>query len=336
MNTLARLDLNRQLSHVASFTGRAIALGLEFAALAERFEETLGTYLRAQALSSAQRYRAGIAIGRDALQLGVERSFACVDLGLEELSGGDLNRAVDLLAAGDLEALRRRGAQLAYERLEELRSESALLSGMEELALLPDAAHRIRTWSTIVPETWAATDDEGEPVAIDPREDYRAFPAVRSRLHFVRALPRGAVESLLRAHPPVRSFDAVIHRLVLAVALGRDTLHTDVALVERFAAECLEDGRMRPELRSRVIAEIGGYIDATLGGSSLRDLIRDQVLEELERLEQCSPEQLLGHVLPSEMEDDDEDKVEAARAAAAGDRCRWTADDDPLDDEKND
>ena len=336
MNTLARLDLNRQLSHVASFTGRAIALGLEFAGLPERFEDALGTYLRAQALSSAQRNRTGIAIGRHALQLGVERSFACVDLGLEDLSDGDLNRAVDLLAAGDLEMLRGEGAQLAYERLEELRSESALMSGMEELALLPDAAHRIRIWSTIVPETWAATDDEGEPLVIDPREDYGAFPAVRARLHFVRALPRGGAQSLLKSLPPVRSFDAVIHRLVLAVALGRDTLHADVAVVERFAAECLEGGRMRPDLRSRVMAEIGGYIDATLGENSLRDLIRGQVSEELGHLEQSSREQLHALVLPSEVDDDDELEVEAARLSAADDRCEWTDEDYSLYDEEND
>tara|TARA_Y100000588_G_scaffold345232_1_gene392287 strand:- start:638 stop:901 length:264 start_codon:yes stop_codon:yes gene_type:complete len=85
-------------------------------------------YLRAQGLAFAQRYRSGIALGRDGLERGVIQSATCLDIGLQDLAEGDVNSAVDLLAQGEFEVLRQRGWELAFARLEEMRRETPELA----------------------------------------------------------------------------------------------------------------------------------------------------------------------------------------------------------------
>ena len=67
MNTLMRPDLNQVRPDVNSFLGQALALGRQFEQLPESAADTLMAYLRARGLGFAQRYRSGIAIGRQGL-----------------------------------------------------------------------------------------------------------------------------------------------------------------------------------------------------------------------------------------------------------------------------
>ena len=316
-NRVATLDLNRLLLDVDSFLGRALALGRKHGSLSERFESTLTAYLRIQSLSHAQRYRTGIAIGRDALRTGVERCFTCLDLALEESAAGDLNAAVDTLAGGDFQALRRRGWEIAFFRLEEMQRECELLSALEELSLLPELAVRVRTWAAVVPETWTATEPEGETVGVDPRLDFTAYAEVAARVRFVRSLPRAAARSLLASTDRVRSFDAILRRLVLAVALERETLNADADLIGEFRGECLEDGRMREAVRERVSREIADYLDSTLDSRVLRNLIQGEFDEETERLSRCSQEGIQALFFPADVDAEDEAPLTSAASPAS-------------------
>ena len=306
-DSVATVDLNRLLLDVDSFLGRSLAAGRKHDKLSDRFEAALTTYLRIQSLSHAQRYRTGIAIGRESLRTGVERCFTCLDLALEESAEGDLNAAVDTLAGGDFESLRRRGWEIAFFRLEEMQRECELLSALEELSLVPELAVRIRTWASIVPETWTATDVEGDAVGVDPRLDPAAYIEVAARVRFVRSLPPPALRSLLAANDGVRSFDAILRRLVLAVALERDSLHADADTVGDFCRECVEEnGRMREVVRERVSREIADYLDATLESQALRNLLHGEFNDEMKRLAQCSQEGLLSLLF---LPDDDDDPL---------------------------
>ena len=93
MSRLARVDLNQVPLDRNSFIGQVVAAGLEYEQLPPRFMDSLRAYLRIRGLGFAQRNRTGIALGRDQLRQGMEQGLACMDLALEEASGGDLNAA---------------------------------------------------------------------------------------------------------------------------------------------------------------------------------------------------------------------------------------------------
>jgi len=201
MSGLVLPDLNQVPIAADSFLGRALISGRQYGRLPEYLEDALRAYLRAQSLAFAQRYRTGIAVARDRLERGLRQAFVCVDLGLEQGAAGDLNLAVELLAGGDLEALRRRGWEEALVRLDRMRTQARAWQGCRDILFLREYQGQLSRWSQLVPETWTSRDPEGEEILLDPRQEYRCFLELESRLVLPRSRPAGPLEALFSEVP---------------------------------------------------------------------------------------------------------------------------------------
>jgi len=322
MTGLLRPDLNQIPLDVDSFLGRAIALGRQYGKLPERFLDALMVFLRTRGLAYAQRHRTGIRIGREELARGIKQAVTCVDLALEEEAGGDLNAAVETLVHGDFEALRQRGWELAFGRLEEMRERSAILCQRQEAKFLQELLPQVHPWTRIVPETWTGVDAEGEAVPVDPREDYAAFGQLEGRLAFLHSLPRERLRELLAAVPQGGTFASLLQRLLLALALDQESLVADGEQVRRFQEECFAGGRMRPEVRQKVLSQLAAHLEGALESRDIRAAILDDVEEEIGLLEGCAAEDMVALFtsLPEAFDVD-----EARKAAEADEEARRAA-----------
>ena len=178
----------------------------------------------------AQRNRTGIALGRDQLRQGMEQGLACMDLALEEASGGDLNAAVTKLVSDPFDALYKQGWEHACQRLEEIREQARALVGCPELGFWPGLQPKVAALVKIVPETWTGPSD------IDLRADGQTLQELTGKVAFVRSLPQPSVAALLEQVDV--DFAGVLHRVILALALGRVELVAKKEHVSRFRAEC--------------------------------------------------------------------------------------------------
>lgn len=324
MSYLLRPDLNQVRLEADSFLGRAVTLGRQYGKLPERFLDTLMAFLRIRGLEQAQRRRTGIRLGREKLEKGIHQILVCVDLALEEASGGDLNAAVEILARGEFEELRKRGWALAFARLEEMRRDAARVAGRREAALLGEFAAQVHAWARVVPETWEGSDQEGETVAVDPQADYAELRQIRGRLDFLRSLPRNAVDELLESESAGSSFAGLLRRLILAVALGREGLIADEEGIRQFREEAFTNGMLRPEMRAEICGQIGAHLESRLADEEARSLVMGEVEEELDLLaaqggedwrEWLLPPQSTGEEETGDMRRQAETDVEARRAA---------------------
>ena len=279
MSRLARVDLNQVPLDRRSFIGQAVAAGLEYEQLPRRFMDSLGAYLRMRGLGFAQRQRTGIALGRDRLRQGMEQGLACMDLALEEESGGDLNAAVVKLARDPFDALYKRGWERAFLRLKQMRQQARALVGCPELGFWPDLRPKVAVWAQLVPETWAG------PSAIDLRVDGQTLQELTGKVAFVRSLPKPSVAALLEQAGV--DFAGVLHRVVLALALGRAELVAREAHVSRFRAECFVQDTLRPQVRRQVLAQVAGQLANKVEAPAVRAKIADEVGAELEALERA-------------------------------------------------
>ena len=280
MTRLARPDLNSLLRDRSCFAAGAIELGLRFGRLPEGFADTLAAFLRLRSLEFAGRHRTGISIGREGIRGGIEHAFTCFDLGLEQESGADVERAVELLADPDLPALCRKGYETAFQRLREMRRESEALGRLPRSALLPEFAARLETWKRITPETFDAAGMDGRAVAVDPRGDYALFEETAARLRFVCSLPKTALQSA--ESQGLAGFDPVLRRLVAAVAMSSETLDMDRTALRRFRRLHFSGGEMLAGSRLRVEAEIRAHLERHVPGSH-RFLLREveAIIDEL-------------------------------------------------------
>lgn len=246
MTQLAQLDLNRVGIDAESFLGRAVALGRKFEQLPDGFEAGLGAFLRVQGMRHAQRYRRGIALGREGLEGGVRRAFICIELAVEQEAKGDVNAAVEILAQSSFEAWRKLGWETALLRLERMRAAAAAWQRGPWVRLLYDHRVDIDIWRQVAPEAWQGRDDEGEAVDMDPRGDYRRFEEVEARALFLQALPYAAVEELVESLKEDLPFGAVLRQIVASLALGLERLvlkrgeAAGLALVEADVLEALQ------------------------------------------------------------------------------------------------
>ena len=279
MSRLARVDLNQVPLDHNSFIGQVVAAGLEYEQLPPRFMDSLRAYLRIHGLGFAQRNRTGIALGRDQLRQGMERGLACMDLALEEVSGGDLNAAVAKLVSDPFDALYKQGWERAFRRLEKMREQARALVGCSELGFWPDRQPKVAALVKIVPETWAG------PSAIDLRADGRMLQELTGKVAFVRSLPQPSVEALLEQVDV--DFAGVLHRVILALALGRTELIAKKEHVSRFCAECFDAGGMRPHVRRQVLDQFVGHLEDTVEDADVRVWIADELGAEIEVLEQA-------------------------------------------------
>lgn len=288
MNSLIQPDLNQVPFATDSFLGRALALGRQFGRLPDYLGEALMTYLRAQALAFAQRYRSGIAIGRDRLERGVKQALTCVELGLEEAAAGDLNRAVDLLASGDFEPLRQRGWELAWARLAHMRAQARAWSKCKELRFLQDSNEQVERWSRIAPEAWASQGHHGKEEWIDLRQEYLAFQDLESRLRFLGSLPGESLDGLLQAAPEGGNFAEVLRQLILVLALDLERLAVKRRDVRRFQRAYFSGGKMLPQVRQKVLGLIAGHLEKTLTEVEGRAAIQRETEVQIELLERAS------------------------------------------------
>ncbi len=280
MTRLARVDLNQVPLDHNSFIGQVVAAGLEYEQLSPRFMDSLRAYLRIHGLGFAQRNRTGIALGRDQLRQGMERGLACMDLALEEVSDGDLNAAVAKLVSDPFDALYKQGWERAFRRLEEMREQARALVGCSELGFWPDRQPKVAALAKLVPETWAG------PSAIDLRADGRMLQELTGKVAFVRSLPQPSVAALLEQVDV--DFAGVLHRVILALALGRVELIAKKEHVSRFCAECFDAGGLRPHVRRQVLDQFGGHLEDTVEDADVRVWIADELGAEIEVLEQAA------------------------------------------------
>ena len=280
MTRLARPDFNALLRDRSCFAAGAIELGLRFGRLPGGFADTLAAFLRLRSLDFAARHRTGISIGREGIRGGIEHAFTCFDLGLEQESGADVKRAVELLADPDLPALCRKGYETAYKRLREMRRESEALGRLPRSALLPEFAARLETWKRITPETFEAAGMDGRAVTVDPRGDYALFEETAARLRFVCSLPKTALQSA--ESQGLAGFEPILRRLVAAVAVSSETLDMDRTALRRFRRLHFSGGEMLAGPRLRVVAEIGAHLERHVPGSH-RFLLREveEIIAEL-------------------------------------------------------
>lgn len=290
MNPLARLDLSRFQIDDESFVGQAIALGMRFNKLPSHTSDALLGFLRAKGLYYGQRNRSGIAIARDGLERGVRQALICLDMGLNNTSQGDLNKAVELLAQGDFEAIRKNGYQIAFFQLQEIRKGSLALLTRSTATFLQEEHRNLIRWSTLVPETWTRPPDdlEEEAMLVDARIDYGVFLQTQARMDFLNSIPNEALNQLQQSVSDGRSFDGLLRNLILALALDLETLVPSSEEIARFKEMCFEHNQMRSEIRDKVLHLMDRQLEASVLNASHRSEIRVFVEGEVEFLEQVS------------------------------------------------
>ncbi|MDE2811187.1 MAG: hypothetical protein OXN90_22440 [Gemmatimonadota bacterium] len=280
MSRLARVDLNQVPLDHNSFIGQVVAAGLEYEQLPPRFMDSLRAYLRIRGLGFAQRNRTGIALGRDQLRQGMERGLACMDLALEEDSGGDLNAAVAKLVSDPFDALYKQGWERAFQRLKEMRQQARALVGCPELGFWPNLQPKVAALAKLVPETWTG------PSAIDLRADGRTLQELTGKAAFVRSLPQPSVTALLEQVDV--DFAGVLHRIILALALGRIELVAKKEHVSRFRAECFDANGMHSHVRQQVLDQLVGHLDDAVEDADVRVWIADELDAEIKVLERAA------------------------------------------------
>ncbi len=280
MNRLARVDLNQVPLDRHSFIGQVITAALEYEQLPPRFMDSLRAYLQTRGLGFAQRNRTGIALGRDQLRQGMEQGLACMDLALEEASGGDLNAAVAKLASDSFDALYKQGWECACQRLAEMREQARALAGCPELGFWPDLQPKVAALAKLVPETWTG------PSAIDLCADGQMLQELTGKVAFVRSLPQPSVDVLLEQVEV--DFAGVLHRVILALALGRAELVAQKEHVSRFSAECFDASGLRSHVRRQVLDQFVGHLEDTVGDAGVRARLADELGAEIEVLEQAA------------------------------------------------
>ena len=280
MSRLAHVDLNQVPLDRHSFIGQVVAAGLEYEQLSPHFMDSLRAYLRIRGLGFAQRQRTGIALGRDLLRQGMERGLACMDLALEETSGGDLNAAVAQLKSDPFDALYKRGWERAFLRLKAMRQQARALVGHPELGFWPDLHPKVAIWAQLVPEAWTG------PSVIDLRTDSQTLQELAGKVAFVRSLPKPSVAALLEQVGV--DFAGVLHRVVLALALGRAELVANAAHVAHFRAECFAEGRLRPQVRQQVLEQVAGHLENEVEAPAVRAKIAAELDTEIAVLERAA------------------------------------------------
>ncbi len=304
MTGLAHPDLNRIAAGTDRFLGRVLVIGRDHHRLPRGLEDGLMAFLRLHATNHARRYRTGIAIDRDSLEAGVRQGFTCVEVALQAAAADDVERAIELLAAADLEDLRRQGWERAWNTLDEMRRESATHLGSPWSALLEEWIPELERWTTLVPESWTAAGTGGAPEPVDPPAEFARYLHVSERARFLDSLPDDALRPLLRKWHPPADFPLLLRHLVAALALDRLRLPVARAGIERFAAACFEGPHMEPETRAKVLQQLETHLEArppdadpkgpTLPHPRGRVTLLQETAEQIELLERADASGRIG------------------------------------------
>ena len=161
-----------------------------------------------------------------------------------------------------------------------MREQARALVGCPELGFWPDLQPKVAALAKLVPETWTG------PSAIDLRADGQMLQELTGKVAFVRSLPQPSVAALLEQVDV--DFAGVLHRVVLALALGRVELVAKKERVSRFCAECFDEGGLRPQVRRQVLDQFVGHLEDTVADVDVRVRIADELGAEIEVLEQAA------------------------------------------------
>ncbi len=306
-NPLATLDLSRFRIDSESFVGQVIELGTRFEKLPPNIGDALLGFLRLQGLHYGKRNRSGIAIRRGDLEHGVRLALISMDLGLEARAESDLNRAVEIIAEEDFEACRKRGYEIAFFRLQEMAQACRAMLLRPEVKFLQSEYRAVSRWANAVPETWMRPpdDEEDELQLVDPKRDYAAYQIALRRLAFLRSIPNAALTELETAVEG-RTYDGLLHNLILALALDMESLLPSDVQIEAFRQRCFEEGKMKEEVRAKVFELIDRQLEASVEDAEDCVAIRQEFEAEVEFLEEVSLSDFKGVFLLPEQSKDEE------------------------------
>ena len=306
-NPLATLDLSRFRIDSESFVGQVIELGTRFEKLPPNIGDALLGFLRLQGLHYGKRNRSGIAIRREDLEHGVRQALISMDLGLEARAESDLNRAVEIIAEGDFEACRKRGYEISFFRLQEMAQACRAMLLRPEVKFFQSEYSAVSRWANAVPETWMRPpdDEEDELQLVDPKRDYAAYQIALRRLAFLRSIPKAALAELEIAVEG-RTYDGLLHNLILALALDMESLLPSEAQIEAFRQTCFEEGKMKTGVRAKVFELMDRQLEASVEDTEDRMAIRREFEAEVEFLEEVSLSDFKGVFLLPEQSKDEE------------------------------
>ena len=306
-NPLATLDLSRFRIDSESFVGQVIELGTRFEKLPPNIGDALLGFLRLQGLHYGKRNRSGIAIRREDLEHGVRQALISMDLGLEARAESDLNRAVEIIAEGDFEACRKRGYEISFFRLQEMAQACRAMLLRPEVKFLQSEYRAVSRWANAVPETWMRPpdDEEDELQLVDPKRDYAAYQIALRRLAFLRSIPKAALAELEIAVEG-RTYDGLLHNLILALALDMESLLPSEAQIEAFRQTCFEEGKMKTGVRAKVFELMDRQLEASVEDAEDCVAIRQEFEAEVEFLEEVSLSDFKGVFLLPEQSKDEE------------------------------
>ena len=294
MNPLARLDLSQFRVDSESFVGQALELGVRFNKLEQEMADSLLVYLRVKGTELGKKNRTGIAITNELLTRAVRQVLACIDLGLGDLSEGDLNKAVVLLQAGDYEAFRKKGYEIAYYRFEQMRDTCRLIAARPESAFLPEELARINRWASLAPESWLCLGDEEEetPKEVDPRKDFDAYRELKARMDFLRTVPWNVLERLKEAVGEDGSFAGLLRNLILSLALDKSDLLPEKSEIDAFRRTCFVKGGFRKQIRGKVLDLVEQQLSAEVE-EEYQESILVEVKAELAAMENIDEDQFI-------------------------------------------
>ena len=161
-----------------------------------------------------------------------------------------------------------------------MREQARTLVGCSELGFWPDLQPKVAALAKLVPETWTG------PSAIDVRTDGQMLQELTGKVAFVRSLPELSVTTLLEQVDV--DFAGVLHRVILALALGRTELVAKKEHVSRFCAECFAAGGMHSHVRQQVLDQLVGHLDDAVEDAAVRKRIADELCAEIAVLEQAA------------------------------------------------
>ena len=292
---LSTVDIGLFVVDEHSFLGQTLKLGIEYNLLPENAEVALRMYLQTHTMIFGQKNRTGIALGREELEQGVFQATLCLELGLMDQAEGDANRAAEIVATGDFESIRKRGWEIAFFRLEEMREEAQLFPQRRESGFLADYTDQIRRWSFTAPETWVCTDPEDEdgPTIVDPMVEYLPYQDLVLKIELLKSLPSDTLKMYGSAVGGRSMFSDLLRNLILSLSLGLDSLVPKVDHVVAFG-ELIKEEQLAAEIADTVLAQLKSQIGADVNESA-RDRFLSEVRDEVHDLVVMSADMLKEH-----------------------------------------
>ncbi|MBS13128.1 MAG: hypothetical protein CME19_16160 [Gemmatimonadetes bacterium] len=233
---LSTVDLGNFVLDEGSYLGQTLKYGIEYGLLPENADDALRMYLQMHTMSFGQKNRSGIAINREDMEQGIFQATVCLDIGLRDQSKGEPNRAAEILSAGEFEAIRKRGWELAFFWMEDMHEEGKRFPMRRESAFLMDYATPTQKWAHTVPETWICDDPEaeGEPTIVDPVGEYDVYLDLMLRVSLLKRLPADALKRFGSAAGARGPFCDLLRNLIVSVSLGLESLVLSTAEAEYF------------------------------------------------------------------------------------------------------